>query len=202
MLSIDVSGLVTAYTGATTHFSEQSTSGLESLIRAMADDPELTDVRWAVYMLATVKHECANRWQPIEEVGQGKNKPYGAAVRVQDADGTVYTNTYFGRGYVQLTWKLNYDRVGRALGLGNALVLHPEHALEATMAYRILSYGMREGFFTGKKLADYIHDNVCDYVNARRIINGVDCAELIAGYARQFEILLEKSVKVATAASA
>lgn len=48
--------------------------------------------------------------------------------------------------------------------------------------------GMEAGRFTGKKLSDYLPG---DYVNARRIINGTDKAEQIAGYARQFEAALK-----------
>ena len=39
----------------------------------MANDPKLDDPRWAAYMLATVKLECANRWKPVTEFG---NKSY------------------------------------------------------------------------------------------------------------------------------
>lgn len=175
---------------------------LHELLQSIADDSEVTDVRWAAYMLATVRHECANRWQPIEEFGRGKNKAYGVPATVQDTDGTSYSNVYYGRGYVQLTWRYNYQKAGQALGLGNALVLHPDHALEPATAYRIMSYGMRVGMFTGKKLADYINASQCDYLNARRIINGIDKADIIQGYAQQFEQLLDVSLVTASGASA
>ena len=45
-------------------------TGCGKLVAALARDSDVTDVRWAAYMLATVKHECANRWQPIEELGK------------------------------------------------------------------------------------------------------------------------------------
>ena len=48
-------------------------------------------------------------------------------------------------------------------------------------------YGMREGWFTTKKLSDYIKNGKADYVGARRIINGTDEARKIAGYAEIFE---------------
>ena len=44
-------------------------AGFEVLGRNMEMDPALTDARLAAYMLATVKHECANTWQPIVERG-------------------------------------------------------------------------------------------------------------------------------------
>jgi putative chitinase len=36
-------------------------SGLRGLLGFLEQDNQVTDVRWAAYMLATVKHECANR---------------------------------------------------------------------------------------------------------------------------------------------
>ncbi len=164
--------------------------GLHQLLEFIQEDAAITNPRWAAYMLATVRHECAAKWTPIEEFGKGKGRPYGVPVSVADADGTTFTNTYYGRGYVQLTWRANYDRVGRAIGLGNTLLLHPEHALEPQTSYAIMSYGMRTGAFTGKKLADSITETACDYVNARRIINRLDQAKKIAGYAAQFEGML------------
>lgn len=168
--------------------------GQEAILGFFEQDPDIVDVRWAAYMLATVKHECADRWRPIEEFGKGKGRPYGQPVTIADADGTQFTNTYYGRGFVQLTWKFNYDRLGRALGLGNGLLLHPEHALEPSTAYRIMSYGMRQGFFTTKKLSDYIHEDSCDYFQSRRIINGLDQAERIQGYAQKLEAILKDSL--------
>ncbi|HYJ78204.1 MAG TPA: glycoside hydrolase family 19 protein, partial [Longimicrobiaceae bacterium] len=131
-------------------------------------------------------------WRPIEEYGKGKGRKYGVPVTVTDPAGQSFTNVYYGRGYVQLTWKDNYAAMGQALG--NRLVYEPGLALDADVAYRIMSLGMRKGSFTGKKLADYIGGDKADYVNARRIINGVDQAQRIAGYAKQLEAILRGSV--------
>jgi hypothetical protein len=46
--------------------------------------------------------------------------------------------------------------------------------------------GMIGGWFTGKKLSDYLGNGKVDFVNARRIINGLDRADDIAGYANSF----------------
>jgi hypothetical protein len=164
--------------------------GLAFLLEAINKDTDITDVRWAAYMLATVKHECAHTWQPIEEYGKGAGRPYGVAVEVKDSAGKKYMNTYYGRGYVQLTWKDNYSTIGKQLGLGDDLVIHPEKALERETAYAIMSHGMRKGSFTGKSLGDYIKDATCDYKNARRIINGLDQWERIKGYAERFQTML------------
>lgn len=179
-----------AYRTVFGRLSQKQVEGLGFLLASMEADVRITDLRWMAYMLATVKHECANTWQPIEEYGKGKDRPYGKKVKVQRPDGSSAFVAYYGRGYVQLTWPENYSRLGQALGLGETLALYPERALEPQIAYRILSYGMRRGAFTAKKLADYINDALCDYKNARRIINGLDQASLIKGYAENFERFL------------
>lgn len=140
------------------------------------DKRKLTDVRWLAYMLGTVYHECARTMQPIKEYG-GTHARYAP---------------YFGRGFVQLTWEANYAKAGKVIGVD--LVANPDLALDIHNATLILYDGMLEGWFTGKKLADYIHGTVCDYLNARRIINGTDRAQLIAGYASSFESAIRAAV--------
>jgi len=177
-------------------------SGLEDLLGRLEDDAEVTDIRHAAYMLATVKHECADTWAPIIERGApayfDKYEP-GTRLGLQlgnreKGDGIRYK----GRGYVQITGRANYAKLGELLGIGDALVKSPLLALDPGIAYRIMSVGMRRGAFTGRKLSHYINAQGCDYINARRIINGTDCAEKIAGYAAVFEeILRDASVEAA-----
>lgn len=195
MFSFDTDKFFAAYRTAfpTPGLIDSSTGGLTSLLNSFSEDPDVTDIRWAAYMLATVKHECANTWQPVEEYGKGQGRPYGQPTVVTDQNGTQYTNIYYGRGFVQLTWKMNYDKMGQLIGLGNGLVVHPEHALEPTTAYSIMSYGMRHGSFTGKGLSSYIQGDTCDYLNARRIINGLDQAQTIQGYAQSLESVLNQA---------
>ncbi len=98
--------------------NQTQVNGLDSLLTGIEQDSAVTDVRWAAYMLATVKHECADRYQPLEEFGKGKGRKYGSPVKLV-IDGKTYNNVYFGRGYVQLTWDFNYKNLGAALGLGH-----------------------------------------------------------------------------------
>jgi hypothetical protein len=194
LLGIDIRGAFDLYQFGYGPLSLSQRDGFNRLLTAMAGDAELTDIRWAAYMLATVKHECAETWRPIEEYGKGTGHPYGIAEPVIDSNGTPRQNTYYGRGYVQLTWKDNYQRIGAAIGMGDDLRMKPELALAPDTAYRIMSYGMFNGAFTGKRLATYINANGADYKNSRRIINGTDQAERIAGYARQLETILLANV--------
>jgi len=144
-------------------------------------------------MLATVKHECADKWQPIEEYGKGKGRKYGTAVTVTGSDGKKYSNVYYGLGYVQLTWDYNYKNMSGFILKNDSLYIDPSLALDPADAYKIMSYGMRKGSFTGKKLSDYINGSKCDYKNARRIINGTDQWEKIQGYAQKIQSALEAS---------
>ena len=74
--------------------------------------------------------------------------------------------------------------------MGDELYINPAKALDKKIAYDIMSYGMRNGTFTGHKLSDHINGKKCDYENARRIINGLDRYDEIARYAGQIELLL------------
>lgn len=183
------------YTAAFGALKDAQRAGLEALLAAAEADTEITDIRWLAYMFATVKHECADTWHPIEEYGRGKGRKYGVPVTVTDSAGESYSNVYFGRGYVQLTWDYNYRNMGKVLS--NRLLYEPSLALDADVAYRIMSYGMRNGSFTGAKLSRFISGDSCDYVNARKIINGLDQAQRIAGYATALEKVLRASAVAA-----
>lgn len=157
--------------------------GLEQKLNAFARY-DITDVRWCAYMLATAFHETARTMLPVEEAGKGRGKPYGKRRKL---DGSVYAlpdRVYFGRGDVQLTWYENYERMGRRLGL--PLLEQPELALNPDISARILIEGMTEGVFTGLALGDFFNNWRDDAVQARRIINGLDQARLIAQYHAAF----------------
>nr|ADN15777.1 hypothetical protein Cyan7822_3845 [Gloeothece verrucosa PCC 7822] len=89
---------------------------------------------------------------------------------------------WYGRGYVQLTWRFNYLKYERILGI--KLTQNPDLASRPDIALYILLHGMTNGSFTGASLRNYINGSKTDYVNARRIINGMDRAGQIAGRAR------------------
>jgi hypothetical protein len=159
--------------------------GLNALLGQMESDTTIADTRWLAYMMATAYHETAHTFQPVEEIGKGRGRPYGIPDR---KTGQIY----YGRGLVQLTWKRNYQKFSELLGLD--LVNNPRLALEPGPAYKIMSLGMTQGLFTGKKLADYLNDEKSDYFHARRIINGLDKAATIAGYAEKFQKALDGSL--------
>jgi len=141
------------------------------------EEQKLKDLRFLAYMLATTYHETAHTMQPVAEYGKGKGRKYGVA-------DPVTKQTYYGRGFVQLTWKGNYEAM--SVVTGEDLVNHPDRAMDMKVATKILFYGMLHGSFTGKKLSDYFNDLSTDWFKARKIINGLDKAALIQDYAEKF----------------
>lgn len=137
------------------------------------------DHRRLAYILATAWHETAQRMEPIREFGLGRGKAYG----IVDSTGKAP----YGRGFVQLTWRANYVKADERLGLKGALAKNYDLALEPPTAAAIAVQGMLGGWFTGKKLGDFIAGPRCEYVSARQIINGMDRAALIADYAQTIE---------------
>lgn len=127
----------------------------------------------AAYVLATAYHETAHTMKPVREYGGEtylKSKKY---------------YPYVGMGYVQLTWKYNYEKATKEIGVD--FVKDPKKLLTPKYAAEILVVGSKDGWFTGKKLSDYITLTASNFTSARRIINGTDKAALIAGYAKDYD---------------
>lgn len=137
------------------------------------------------YILATAYHETDRTMQPIAEYGKGRGRKYGVPGRNRG-------QVPYGRGFVQTTWDINYERTDRELKLGGELIANYDLLLTDTaMAAKAAVLGMMGGWYTGKKLSDYFAGAKCDFVGARKIINGTDKAEMIAGHARKFLAALE-----------
>ena len=173
-----------SYSGSLTAFQFE---GIQTIISEWEKYGTLTDLRQLAYILATIKHETANTFRPIEEYGKGRGRPYGELVN---------GHRYYGRGYVQLTWYENYLRMTKRLnqqGIECDLVNNPEQTLQPDIASAITFIGMSEGQFTGKKLADYFNEYDENPIDARKIINGKDKAKMIAGYYHEFNKALSAS---------
>lgn len=170
--------------------TQSQVSGIESILNSFELN-QINDNRFKAYMLATVYHECAKTMQPIEEIGKGRKYDYGKRLKMSRKPYSDTQAIFYGRGFVQLTWYENYQKASKYCGVN--LLHSPEMALNPLIASKILIGGMTEGWFTGKKLSDYFTDGKTDWVNARRIINGTDKAEIIAGHAEKFFDALENS---------
>jgi putative chitinase len=172
-----------------TSISQQQVNGIEILLNFIEQDEALHDLRHIAYLLATVKHECADTWLPITEFASG------SAYEGRHDLGNIFPGDgmrFKGRGYVQITGRANYRKF--SLRVDVDLIENPALATDAAISYRIASEGMRLGLFTGKEFDDYIHKEHCDYRNARRIINGLDKADKIQGYAEKFEEVIRASL--------
>lgn len=152
------------------------------LAARLDSDPIMSDVRWRAYAIATVKTECGEDYQVRSEIGSRAyfDKYEPGTTLGKRLGNTVTGDGYLfrGRGFVQLTGRDNYNRFKTITHLD--LVDNPDSALEKEVAYKIMTLGMIRGSFTGVNLFTYINQNGCDYVNARRIINSLDRAALIA----------------------
>ena len=148
-----------------------------------------TGLRQIAYALATFKWETAHTFEPINEFGSPArfNKLYGPQTKVGKALGNTKAGDgalFHGRGYVQLTGRSNYAKAGKLTG--EDLVNDPDRALVPEVAYQIAVQGMIDGWFTGRKLSQFIKDGSPPlYDDARTIINGHDQAAKIADIARR-----------------
>lgn len=141
-------------------------------------DEGYDNLRELAYVLATAFHESAFTWRTdIREIGRGRGRQYGLA---DSETGQIY----YGRGLCQLTWKYNYEKFSKLLETD--LVNNPDLALDSVNSISILMIGMRDGLFTSHKLSTYFNDDKSDWVNARKIVNGMDCAHTIALNAMKF----------------
>jgi putative chitinase len=96
-----------------------------------------------------------------------------------------------GRGYPQLTGKDNYVRAGKLVK--KDLVKNPDLALDPLISAKVITYGMKTGMFTNKKLDDFFKPESADWFNARKIINGTDAAGPIGAYGQKFSSALWKA---------
>lgn len=174
--------------------NQSQVDGFEAVFNEW-EKQKLSDERWLAYILATAWHETATTMQAIEEYGKGKNYRYGKKIKHSGVAYIAPNKIYFGRGLVQLTWYENYELMGKLLRI--KLLENPELALVLVTAVKIMFEGMLRGSssvgdFTGKCLEMYFNDKADNPIGARKIINGTDKAELIAGHYKKFLICLTK----------
>jgi len=184
-----------------TSLTQAQVEGCEVILAASGGLP----LEYVAYLLATAYHETAHTMQPVRETlaasdaqaiirldnafAKGKLPWVKTPYWRRDKDG----KSWLGRGYVQLTHKTNYAKASEKLGVD--LVGNPDLAMTPKIAALVLVRGCVEGWFTGNKLGDYIPGS---YVGARRVVNGVDKADQIAGYAWSFEEALKAAGYVAS----
>lgn len=164
------------------------------------------DKRKLAYVLGTAFRESRGTLQPIREapscgmdegcreraIGRllqeraaGTSRPPRANYALPDTNG----RRYYGRGYVQLTLRGNYRRMGDHLGI--SLEESPDLALDPAIASVILVRGMIDGRFTGRSLNDYFNGPRADWVTARNIVSpGSPHKPITAQHGRDFDACL------------
>ena len=158
-------------------------------------EKENTQLEQLAYMLATSLHEAQDKYSdsdfyPLTERGGYKYITdqywYNKKVRGWLGNRTIEEAWNLrGRGLVQITGFLNYNRFG---------ILHnPDKALEMDKAVEILFMGMQQGLFTSRPLKRYISCDGVNYEDARQTVNGMDDAEHISDLAKKFESILKLS---------
>lgn len=160
------------------------------------------------YDLGTASWETAGTMEPITERGQKSYfDKYDPGTRI----GNILGNTqpgdgyrYRGEGHVQNTGRRNASvatkRLNELFNLGIDLVKNPEQRGDPLISALSLFIGNREGWWTGKDIDDYIdnidesdEEDLREFINARRIVNGTDKATEIGRRALAFEKGLQKA---------
>jgi putative chitinase len=181
---------------------QSQVDGLDAILKDWEARAGVRDDRWLAYLLATAHHETDRTLKPIREYGGAAYftrrydpPPAGQNPKIAKALGNTRPGDgarYCGRGLVQLTGRRNYTDWARRLGVD--LVGDPDLAMDLDIATRILVEGSLLGTFTGRRLADYLHGGVSDWRGARRVINGLDKASLIASYALSYYAAISYTV--------
>jgi len=143
----------------------------------------------AAYLMATAAHETGHTFLPIAERGSDNYlSKYWTNSKLRKWLGNIVATDatkYKGRGFVQITGRSNYSTASKVLGVD--MITNPDLASNYDYAYEILVHFTLKGMFTGVALGRYINSKERDYINARRVINGLDKSEVIANLARRYE---------------
>jgi predicted chitinase/lysophospholipase L1-like esterase len=137
----------------------QNITAFTPLILEALSERGIADPVMACYVFATIQPETSG-FAPIDEHGKGEGKEYGV---VDPQTGKIY----HGRGFVQLTWRGNYEKAGAELGID--LVNNPELALEPRTAARIMAW-----YMTSEGREERIRSALAqgDMKAARQVVNG------------------------------
>jgi hypothetical protein len=156
--------------------------GFTALFDAWDKLPHLDYLDWLAYAMATAWHETGATMQPVREGfaksdadAYAKVTAYCAKKGIENyAARHANGQSYYGRGYVQLTHAYNYQKMGGRLGVGQAFYDNPDLVMQAEVAAKVLLIGLMEGRFRPKAgtLIDYFSSLEHDWFNARDLING------------------------------
>lgn len=156
------------------------------LIVSECERQMVTDLRQIAYVLGTVYHEC--RFKSIKEIRAERGTD------VYKMQQRYWPSGFYGRGFSQLTWRKNYQKFSPVVGFD--LVKNPDLVLKPEIGSKILVFGMKHGTFVANGLESminldrYFNAIKTDWFNARRIVNGIFRAEMVAEAAKKILPLL------------
>lgn len=164
--------------------------GMDAKLSAMEE--AAFPVSWMAYALATSYHETATRMVPVRE---------GLSASEAWRKKNLRYYPWYGRGDVQLTWESNYKKADEELNLGGRLVKNLDLALDNDISAKVLVRGMAEGWFSGDRKGRHTLERHLpnkegtfeQFKQARRIINLMDKADLIANHAMKFQTALKEA---------
>jgi hypothetical protein len=174
-------------------FSQRQADGIDALLNE--GRAQGLPLHHMANVLAQVYRETGGGMYPIKETvmpsHRDKNPTDAEVIRRLDrafAEGKLphvrepyWRDGWFGRGQIQITHRANYAKFG---------ISDPADALRLHISARIAVVGMRDGMFTGRKLADYQFPEALDLPpaqNPRRIVNGRDGSDAeVARWHRAF----------------
>lgn len=165
------SSAIDAYLNVSVSNATQAKTAIDDLCKVMG----LGMKEQRAYVLATTEWETAHTFQPVKEafwLDESWRKNH------------LSYYPYYGRGYVQLTWKRNYQQYTDILDVD--MVSEPNLAMVPSSALFILVHGFITGTFTTRKITEFINAGLVDYRSARKCINGTDKADEIKKLAEQY----------------
>ena len=134
---------------------------------------KLTDKILVLAALSTIRAE-AECFEPISEIiSRFKTSPGGRPFNLYDFrrelgnHGPPDGEKYRGRGFIQLTGRINYQQYGEMIGLANELADNPEHANQVDIAAQLLAAFLKD---REKRIRDAVRND--DLKTTRHLVNG------------------------------
>ena len=137
------------------------------------EQEQLTDKNLVLVALSTIRAE-AECFEPISElISRFNTSPGGWPFDLYDYrrdlgnKGPPDGEKFRGRGFIQLTGRINYRQYGEVIGLGNELADNPELANQADIAAQLLAAFLKD---KEERIRDAVKND--DLKTARHLVNG------------------------------
>lgn len=153
-VNLDSETLESLVKGVPAKSRESARRNIPIIAQALKDEGIL-DSNVLAYALATIEHETAEEFEPIDE--------YSGRLSARRL-GYEGGGNYYGRGFIQLTHLRNYKVMGERIGMGDALAKDPSLASKPEVAAKILA-----AFFKDNNIANLASKGM--FVAARRPVN-------------------------------